>query len=189
MVLFLVVPIVGFSAEGSSNKVSNLVIAPLDVAGPMPGINIFRGDFVTITARFKSDSKVKPGPLKVRIYLAADRDGTDIKHEFDVFDDVTLDKTGSATVVKHELDSFHNVMPDKTGGVSVNGQYVIPYSIPAGNQYYVVVEVSPEGKTAGSGESKTKIIHEINVPCDALLYYDDSTSARFSAYNFCGERD
>jgi hypothetical protein len=81
------------------------------------------------------------------------------------------------------------VILGKGGSVSVSGQYVIPYSIPAGNQYYVVVEVSPEGKTAGSGESKTKIIHEINIPCDALLYYDDSTSARFSAYNFCGERD
>jgi hypothetical protein len=188
MALFLAVPMMSFSVEGSG-KGSKWVISSVEVAGPVPGINIFRGDFVTVTAHLKNDGGMKSEPLKVRIYLAVDRDGTDIKHEFDVFHDVSLDKTGSAKVVKQEFDSFHNVMLGKEGSVSVSGQYVIPYNIAAGNEYYVVVEASPEAKVVGSGENKIKLSHDINVPCDALPYFDDSTSAVFPAYNFCGERD
>jgi hypothetical protein len=190
VILCLVVSTVSFSADGSgkSDGKGKLVVASLDVAGPS-GDNIYRGDFVTVTARLKSDNAAKPGPLKVRIYLSTDRDGTDMKHEFDVFHDVSLDKSGSASVIKHEFDSFHQVSLDKSGSVSVTGRYVIPYSIEAGNEYYVVVEVSPEEKVIGSGENKTKITRDINIPCDAIPYFDDSTSAKFPAYNFCGERD
>ena len=180
-----------FSADGSvkSDGKGKWVVASLDVAGPSPGYNIFRGDFVTITAHLKSDTAAKSGPLKVRIYLSTNRDGTDMKHEFDVFHDVSLDKPGNASVIKQEFDRFHHVSQDGSGSVSVSGQYVIPYSIPAGNEYYVVVEISPEEKVAGSGENKTKIARDINIPCDAIPYFDDSTSAKFPAYNFCGERD
>jgi hypothetical protein len=150
-------------------------------------VNIFRGDFVTVSLQLKGG--VKPAPLKVRVYLATDYAGTDVVHEFDVFHDIVLDGVGSAKQVKYEVDSFHSVMPSKGGGVWVSGQYVIPYNIPAGNAYFVVVEVSPDVKGAGSGESPAKIAQDINVPCDALPYFDDSTSARFPAYNFCGERD
>ena len=185
IVLLLAVPMTGFSVEGIAKR-GEWRIGSVNVAGPVPGVNIFRGDFVTVIAQLKSEGGAKPGPLKVRIYLAADQAGTDMKHEFDVFHDITLDKTGSAAVVKQGFDSFHNVMLEKGGGVSVSGQYVIPYNIAAGNQYYVVVEVSPE---AVSGESQTKLTHDINIPCDALPYLDDSITARFPAYNFCGERD
>jgi len=188
MALFLAVPMMSFSVEGSG-KGSKWVISSVDVAGPVPGFNIFRGDFVTVTAHLKNDGGTKSEPLKVRIYLAADREGRDIKHEFDVFHDVSLDKAGSAKVVKQEFDSFHNVMLGKGGSVSVSGQYVIPYNIAAGNEYYVVVEASPEAKLGGSGENKIKLTRDINVPCDAIPYFDDSTSAKFPAYNFCGERD
>lgn len=191
VILFLVVSRVSFSADGSvkSDGKGKLVVASLDVAGPTPGYNIYRGDFVTVTALLKSDSADKSGPFKVRIYLSSDRDGTDMKHEFDVFHDVSLDKSVSASVIKHEFDSFHQISLDKSGGVSVSGQYVIPYTIPAGNEYYVVVEVSPEEKVTGSGENKIKRTRDINIPCDALPYFDDSTSAKFPSYNFCGERD
>ena len=184
MVLLLAAPVTSFSVDGGAKR-SEFRIGSLDVAGPVPGVNIFRGDFVTVIAQLKSEG-AKAGPLKVRIYLSADQAGADMKHEFDVFHDITLDKTGSAALVKQGFDSFHNVVLEKGGGVSVSGQYVIPYNIAAGNQYYVVVEVSPE---AVSGENKTKLTHDINVPCDALPYFDDATSARFPAYNFCGERD
>jgi hypothetical protein len=127
------------------------VVASLDVAGPSPEYDMYRGDFVTVTAQLKSDNAAKPGPLKVRIYLSTNRDGTDMQHEFDVFHDVSLDKSGS---------------------VSITGHYVIPYSIPAGSEYYVVVEVSPEEKAIGSGENKTIITRDINVSCDTLLSYD-----------------
>ena len=147
VILFLVVSTVSFSAEGKSK----LVVASLDVAGPSPGENIQRGEFVTVTAQVKSDSAAKSGPLKVRIYLSTNRDGADMKHEFDVFHDVSQDKTGSVSVIKHEFDVFHGVSQDKTGSVSVTGQYVIPYTIPAGNEYYVVVVVSPEGKVIDAG--------------------------------------
>jgi hypothetical protein len=191
VILFLVVSRASFSADvsGKSDGKDKLVIASLDVAGPVPGITVYRGDFVTITAQLKNDGAAKSGPFKVRIYLSTDRDGTDMKHEFDEFHDVSLDKSGSATVIKHEFDSFHNVSQDKSGGVSVSGQYVIPYSIPAGNPYFVVVEVSPEEKVIGSGSNKTKLTRDINIPCDALPYFDDSTSQKFPGYNFCGERD
>ena len=192
VILFLVVSTVSFSADGNAKK-GKLVVVSLDVAGPSSSpetkASIYRGEFVTVNARLKSDSATKPGPLKVRIYLSTDRDGTDMRHEFDIFHDVSLDKSGSVSVVKHEFDSFHNVFQDKTGGVSVSGQYVIPYTIPAGNEYYVVVEVSPEEKVIESGENKTKITRDINIPCDAFPYFDDSTSANFPSYNFCGERD
>ena len=183
LILFLAVPMTTYSVEGSPKK-GEWTIGSVDVTGPVPGINIFRGDFVTVITQLKSEGGTKTGPLKVRIYLAADQAGTDMKHEFDVFHDITLDKAGSAALVKHSFDSFHNVMPERGGGVSVSGQYVIPYNIAAGNQYYVVVEVSPE-----TGENRTKLTRDINIPCDALPYFDDSTSSRFPAYNFCGERD
>ena len=187
LIMFLAVPMASFSVEGSAKR-DTWVIESLNTTGPMPGLNIFRGDFVTVTAEVKSEGATKPGPLKVRIYLATDRDGKDFKHEFDIFHDIVLDKGGNAKAVKHEFDGFHNVSMEKGGGVSVSGQYVIPYSIAAGNEYYVVVEVSPETKGAGS-EEKTKLTRGINVPCDSLPYFDDSTSANFGAYNFCGERD
>ena len=60
------------------------------------------------------------------------------------------------------------------------------WGIAAGNEYYVVVEVSPETKADGE---KAKMTWAINIPCDSLPYFDDSTSAKFPAYNFCGERD
>ena len=188
MILFLIVPMMSYSVEGSG-KGNKGVVGSVDVAGPVPGFNIFRGDFVTVTAQLKSDGGAKPGPLTVRIYLATDQAGTDIRHEFDVFHDVSLDKAGTATVVKRELDSFHYVMPGKGGSISVSGQYVIPYNIAAGNSYFVVVEVSPESRVAGSGENKIKLTRDIYIPCDAIPYFDDSTSAKFPAYNFCGERD
>ena len=191
VILLLVVSTVSFSADGSgrSDRKDKLVVASLNVAGPSPGFNIYRGDFVTVTALLKSDSAAKPGPLKVRIYLSTNRDGADMQHEFDIFHDVSLDKAGSVSVAKQEFDSFHDVSPDKSGGVSVSGQYVIPYTIPAGNEYYVVVEVSPEEKVVGSSENKTKMTRDINVPCDTLRTYDDSVAAVFPGYNFCGERD
>jgi hypothetical protein len=184
MILFLAVPVISFRAEGSEKKDSTM-IRSLDLAGPVPGINIFRGDFLTVTAQLKSEGGTKTGPLRVRLYLATDREGVDIKHEFDIFHDIVLEKSGSASPVKYSgFDLFHHVMLEKGGGVQVTGQYVIPYNIAAGNQYYVVVEVSPE-----SGENKSRLSRDINIPCDALPYFDDSTSAKFPAYNFCGERD
>src|SRR5882672_10363307 len=94
VILFLVVSTVSFSADGKGK----LVVASLGVAGPSPGFDIYRGDFVTVTAQLTSDNATKPGPLKVRIYLSTDRDGTDMQHEFDVFHDVSLDKSGSVSV-------------------------------------------------------------------------------------------
>jgi len=160
-VLFLVVT-VSFSAQesdGKSDGKSKLVIAFLDVSGPSPGgtkENVYRGDYVTVTARLKREGATKSGPLKVRMYLSSDRDGTDMKHEFDIFHDVSLDKSGST---------------------SVTGRYVIPYSIAAGDSYWIVVEVSPEGITESS-ENETKITSGINVPCDPFLSYDH-----------CGDQD
>ena len=61
MILFLAVPMISFSVE-ESTKGSKWVIGSLDVAGPVPGFNIFRGDFVTVTAQLKSDGGTKPGP-------------------------------------------------------------------------------------------------------------------------------
>ncbi|SRR6266446_7118202 len=191
VILCLVVSTVSFSADGSGKPdgKGKLVVASLDVAGPSQGNTMYRGDFVTVTALLKSDNAAKPGPLKVRIYLSDDRDGADIKHEFDIFHDVSLDKSASASVVKHEFDSFHNVSLDKDGGVSVSGQYVIPYTIAAGTEYYVVVVVSPEVKVIGSDENKTKVVRNINVPCDSIPYFDDTYIANFPGYGFCGERD
>ena len=177
-------PVLNVSVEGSTQG-SKRMTGSLEVSGPIPGQNIFRGDFVAVTMQLKGEGVEKSGPLRVRIYLAADQAGTDIRHEFDVFHDIYLDKSGSAKLVKQELDSFHTVMPNKNGGVWVIGQYVIPYNIPAGNAYFVIAEVGPEGP----GENKARFSHDINVPCDALPYFDDSTSAKFPAYNFCGERD
>jgi hypothetical protein len=155
VVLFLAVSTVSFSTDGSgkSDGKGKLVVAFLDVSGPSSGgtkENVYRGDYVTITARLKRDGGTKSSPLKVRFYLSSDRDGTDMKHEFDIFHDVSLNKSGS---------------------VSVTGRYVIPYSIAAGDSYWVVVEVNPE-EIIESGENKTKITSGINVPCDPFLSYD-----------------
>jgi len=193
-ILFLVVSTVSFSAQesgGKSDGKAKLVVASLDVFGSSPGgtkENIYRGDFVTVTARVKSDSATKPGPFKVRIYLSTDRDGTDMKHEFDIFHNVSLDKSGSATVIKHEFDSFHDVSQDNSGGsVSVTGRYVIPYSIEPGDSYWVVVEVSSEEKVIGSGEIKTKITSGIIVPCDKFIVYNDNNN--HNNINHCSDKD
>ena len=144
--LLLFTPTASFSA-GDKGK---LVVASVDVAGSSPGNNIYRGDFVTITAHLRSDSVAKSGPLRVRIYLSADRDGAHIQHEFDVFHDVSLGKPGDASIIKHESNRFHDVFKDKSGNLSVTGQYIIPYSIEPGDSYWVVVDVSPEEKVPES---------------------------------------
>jgi hypothetical protein len=185
-VVLLAIPRLSISLEATGKK-EKWVIGSLDTSGPVPGLNIFRGDFITVTTEVKSEGAVKTEPLKVRISLATDRDGKDIRHEFDIFHDIVLDQGSGGGGGKRDFDGFHQVRNEKGGGVRVSGQYVIPYSIAAGNEYYVVVEVSPETK-AGEGE-KTKMTHSINIPCDSLPYFDDSTSAKFPAYNFCGERD
>jgi len=89
----------------------------------------------------------------VRIYLSTSGDGSNSNHEFDIFHDVPLDKSGS---------------------VSVTGRYLVPYSIVAGNNYWVVVEIAPDGKVIESGENKTMTTAIISVPCDKFAGYDDS---------------
>jgi len=188
VILFSGLSTASFSADETA-KNDKLVVASMDLASPSPGENIFRGELLTVTAQLKSNTAAKSGPLKVRIYLSDDPNGTDIKHEFDIFHDLSLDKSGNNSAFNREVDRFHNIFQDKSGGLSVKGQYVIPYTIPAGHEYYIVVEISPEEKAVGSGENKTKITHGIQVPCDAIPYFDDSISQKFPAYNFCGERD
>ena len=155
IILFLVMYTVSSSADGrgKSDRKGKLVVASLEVSGPSPGgtkENVYRGDYVTVTARLKNDGSAKSDLIKVRFYLSSDRDGTDMRHEFDI---------------------FHNVSLDKSGSVSVTGRYVIPYSIAAGDSYFVVVEVSPE-EMIESGENKTKVVSGIMVPCDPFLSYD-----------------
>jgi hypothetical protein len=172
---FIVVPTAGYSVEGKVNW----QVVSLDVVGSTRGENVYRGDFFTVTAQLKNNTASKPGPLKVRIYLSSSRDGTTMQHEFDIFHDIVLDKPGTASAVKHEFDSFHDVLQDKLGNVSVTGRYIIPYTVDPGDTYWVVFEVSPEGKVVQGMETKT--IRVINVPCDEnVLEYNT---------NNCGDRN
>jgi hypothetical protein len=179
MVFISVAPNPGFSSEGKDkkgNKKSELVVASLEAFGPETKTSIYRGEIITINAQLKNDNASKSGPFEVRIYLSSKSDGTNIVYEFDVFHDVSLDKSTNRdgmNTKKEEFDSFHNVSQDKSGNVSVTGRYAFPFSVGAGYTYWVVVEATPNGKAIESGENKTKAVAVISVPCDQFEAYID----------------
>ena len=179
VVLFSVVSIVGFSADGTDkkeNKKSELVVASLDVSGPssLPEAksSILRGELITINAQLKSVSSAPLGPFKIRFYLSRTQDGKDFAYEFDVFHDVSLNKSSSRNGNnKEKFDNFHDVSQDKSGNISVTGRYAFPFSVGAGYTYWVVAEASPDEKALESSENKTKAITVISVPCDQFESY------------------
>jgi len=182
-ILFSIVSMTGFSADGNGkkeNKKGELVVASVEVSGPSSltetKATIYRGELITINARLKNESTTQSGPLKVRFYLSRTQDGKDTAYEFDIFHDVSLDKstTHNGTDNKQEFDSFHAVFVEKSGSVFITGRYAFPFSMGAGYSYWVVVEVGQDEKVIEKGENKmTRITSIISVPCDQLESYID----------------
>jgi hypothetical protein len=175
-ILYLILPTAGFSVEDKNKS----LITSVDATGPLPGTNFYRGEFVTVTAHLRGDAVAKFGSLAVRFYLSSTRDGSDLLHEFDIFHDIPS-KSESVSTVKHAPDGFHDVIQEKSGNLSITGRYIIPYSVTAGDSYWIVVEVTPEEKTFGSPGNKTKTTFGIVIPCDKLVENYN--------INHCGDHD
>jgi hypothetical protein len=191
--LLTAVPLVGLTTAGHAKSAESVVVS-LEVAGPatVPEKKevVYRGEFIAINARLKSNGATKSGPFKVRFYLSSSREGREATYEFDVFHDVYLSSHREGGGPEPGFDRFHNVTRDQSGGVSVAGEYPVPFAIGSGYTYWIVAEVSPDDRVtegsktkaasvmgAESGEKKTiKTTTVIEVPCDNekfIPYYED----------------
>jgi hypothetical protein len=66
----------------------------------------------------------------------------------------------------HEFDIVKGLDLSGSERLSIQEEYLIPYSILPARDYWVIMEVDYDGEVAEQDEQNRQIIQTINVPCD-----------------------